>query len=134
MKIPRHILAQTIAEKTLRGNDPKVLAQEIAAYLITANREHELESLIRDVMAYRQERGVLEAEVISAHDVESDVLAQVKQLLHGKFPAAKQIILRGSRDGHVVGGLDIKLAHQQLDMSVRARLDTFSRLTTKGNA
>jgi F0F1-type ATP synthase delta subunit len=133
VKTPRTQLAQAIGERTLHERDTAKLAREIAAYLLSENREHELESLMRDVLAYRQAHGVVEATLLTAHELGAGVDQQVKQLLKEHYPKAKHVIVREARDENVVGGLKVQMAHEQLDMSVRAKLDTFKRLTTEGN-
>jgi len=129
MKVPRHLLAQTIAKRTLDMADSKLLAREIAAYLLVERRTAELESILRDVMQYRAEHGLLEAEVVSAHDLQTPVLDEVKQLLRSSYPEAKSVQLDRRIDPSVIGGLRIDMANEQLDMSVAARLATFKRLT-----
>lgn len=132
MKVPRTQLATIIGERTLHEPDITKLAQEIAAYLLSENREHDLESLIRDVLQYRQEHGIVEAELASAHELGAGIDRQVQELLKQHYPTAKQVIVRESRDLSVVGGLRVQLAHEQLDMTVRAKLDRFKRLTAEG--
>lgn len=133
MKVPRTQLAVAIGERTLHERDTAKLAREIAAYLLSENREHELGSLMRDVLAYRQAKGVVEANLLTAHELGAGVDQQVKQLLKEHYPDAKQVVVRESRDDNVIGGIKVQLAHEQLDLSVRAKLDNFKRLTTEGN-
>ena len=132
MKIPRTQLAKAIAERTLHERDFKKLAREIAAYLLSENREHELEPLIRDILAYREAHGIVEATIATAHDVGAHVRQEVQQLLKQQYPTAKSIMVNESHDPSVIGGLKVQLSHEQLDMSVRSKLDTFKRLTTEG--
>jgi F0F1-type ATP synthase delta subunit len=132
VKVPRHILAEAIASKTLHVSDKSLLAREIAAYLLAERRTAELESILRDIMQYRTEHGVLEAEVVTAHDVTAQVTSDVKQLLRAAYPNAKTIHLSNRQDTGVVGGLRIDMANEQLDMTVSDRLATFKRLTSEG--
>lgn len=132
MKIPRAQLAAVIGEKTLKQTDLRRLAKAIAAYLMEQKSIGELESLMRDVLAFRQAHGVVEAEVTSAHDLTEEALRDVKQMLKHHYPSAKRIIAHQGHDTDVIGGLKVTLAHEQLDMSVRGKLDTFKRLTTEG--
>ena len=132
MKVPRAKLAATIGKRTLHEKDVRKLAKAVAAYLLSENRVNELEPLMRDVLAYRQAHGIVEANVLSAHELSADVNAQVERLLRQKYPQAKELIVHDSTDTEVIGGLKIQLANEQLDMSVRAKLDTFKRLTTRG--
>lgn len=132
MKIPRAQLAAVIGEKTLHQTDLRRLAKAVAAYLMEQKSIGELESLMRDVLAYRQAHGIVEAEVTSAHELSDEALRDVKHLLKEHYPEAKRIIAHEGHDEDVIGGLKITLAHEQLDMSVRAKLDAFKRLTTEG--
>lgn len=128
-KVPRHILAEAIAERTLHVVDKKLLAREIAAYLLAERRTSELESILRDIMQYRTDHGVLEAEVVTAHEVTEHVMTEVKQLLQTSYPNAKKVHLASRVDPDVIGGLRIDMANEQLDMSVSAKLATFKRIT-----
>jgi F0F1-type ATP synthase delta subunit len=132
MKIPRAELAAVIGEKTLHETNLKRLATTVAAYLMEQKSIGELESLMRDVMAYRQAHGVYEADVTSAHELSAEALKEVRQLIRQQYPDAKHIFAHDEVDESVIGGLKVTLAHEQLDLSVRAQLDTFKRLTTEG--
>lgn len=129
MKTPRHILSGVIAERTMQIIDPSILGREIAAYLLAERRTADLESILRDIMQIRSEHGILEAEVVTAHEVQPNVLNEIKQLLQDAYPKAKNIHLTGRLDPSVIGGLRIDLANEQLDMTVASKLATFKRLT-----
>jgi F0F1-type ATP synthase delta subunit len=131
MKVSRHILAQAIAERTLHVSDGKLLAREIAAYLLEERRTADLESILRDIMQYRTDHGVLEAEVVSVHELQSHVLSDVKDILKTAYPKAKTVHLGSRQDESLVGGVRIDMANQQLDMTLKAKLATFKRLTSK---
>lgn len=127
--ISRQQLAEIIGERTLETSSRKELTYEIAAYLLESGQKTSLDSLIRDVMAYRARHGIIEAAVTSAHRVDDKVLAEIKSILRERYPDAKRIILNSQIDTSVVGGVKVSLAHEQLDMTVRDKLDTFKRLT-----
>lgn len=129
MKFARAELAALIGEKTLHVSDMRLLAREIAAYLLEEKRSDELESLMRDVLAYREAHGVVEAEVASAHELSEETLREVKSVIKEHYPDAKKVLVHDHVNTDVVGGLKVTLANDQLDMSVRAKLDTFKRLT-----
>ncbi|HUP26328.1 MAG TPA: F0F1 ATP synthase subunit delta [Candidatus Limnocylindrales bacterium] len=129
MKVPRHILAKTIAERTLNIADSKLLAREIAAYLLTERRTAELESILRDVMQYRAGKGAIEAELVTAHDVSQHVVDDVKQLLGRAYPKAKTVHVSPRTDASVIGGLRVDMANEQLDMTIGAKLATLKRFT-----
>jgi F0F1-type ATP synthase delta subunit len=132
MKAPRRRLAQTIADKSLKGGSSKKLANEVAAYLLAERRVSELNSVMRDVQADWAEAGHVEVIAASAHPltagVKADITRQVKQL----YPSAKQIIVTEEFDPEVIGGVRLSLANQQLDLSVEAKLNKFKQLTVAG--
>lgn len=129
MKTPRSRLAATIAERSLRSNvSAKKLSQEIAAYLLAEGRTSELDSIIRDVMQYRADHGVVEVMAVSAHPLTDKVRKEITSVVGELYPKAK-IIISEEHDDTVVGGVKIELANQQLDLSVRSKLNRFKQLT-----
>ena len=129
MRTPRHILAKAIAERTLHITDNKLLAREIAAYLLEERRTNELESILRDIMQFRGAHGVLEATIISTNDISGSVQDEVKQLLSAAYPNTKTIHISHRQDASVIGGLRIDMANEQLDLTVASKLAKFKRLT-----
>lgn len=129
MKVPRHTLATAIADRTMHVHDSKLLASEIAAYLLLERRTADLESILRDIMQYRTDHGVLEAEVVTAHEVHQAVLTDVKELLQAAYPKAKTVHVGTRLDPSLIGGVRVDMANQQLDMSIKSKLATFKRIT-----
>ncbi len=129
MKIPRAQLAAVIGEKTLHQTDVRRLAKAIAAYLMEQKSIDQLESLMRDVLAYRQAHGIVEADVVSAHDLSNEARQGITELVKDHYPAAKNVVIHENHDASVIGGFKINFAQEQLDLSVRAKLDTFKHLT-----
>lgn len=128
--VSRRHISEVIAERTLHVQDTAELAREIAAYLLNERRTGDLHSILRDIMQYRAERGIVEAQVVSAHDLTGVVMKDVEDVLRQEYPEAKALLLRTKHDKSVVGGVRIELANEQLDMTVRKKLDTFKRLTS----
>jgi F0F1-type ATP synthase delta subunit len=130
MASKRQDLAQVIANH--KGSNTQALAKEVAAYLLDTKQTGSLESLVRDVLALREAQGIVEATASTAHDIPEELLKEVQQLLKHQLPKAKTIDVRPAHDSSVIGGLKIRLANEQLDLTVRSKLDTFKRLTAKG--
>lgn len=124
-------LAEIIGEKTLATSDRKQLASSIAAYLTTQAKKVDIDSLVRDVMQYRLEHGVVEAVAVSAHELTPAVIADVKALLKEHFPDATSISVDTRIDENMVGGVRIELPRETLDLSVRNKLNTFKRLVAQ---
>ena len=132
MKTPRHQVAAALAQRSLGSvNEPK-FANEIAAYLLTEHRTGELDSLLRDVMQYRADHGVVEVSALSAHPIIASVRAAIMRQVKVLYPAAKQVVINEVPDATVVGGVRLEFANQQLDLSVRAKLNRFKQLTAQG--
>jgi F0F1-type ATP synthase delta subunit len=127
--ISRRHLAEVIGERTLHVRDTEKLAKTIAAYLLDTHDTADLESLIRDVMEYRAQHGVVEAVAISAHDLSRDAIRDLEAILKREHPKAKSVHIISRKDPSVVGGVRLQMANEQLDLSIREKLDTFKRLT-----
>lgn len=130
MKQPRSRIAKTIADKTLGTSTAQSVSKEIAAYLLAEHRVQDLASIMRDVQADWAQAGHVEVIASSAHpltaDIETDIARQVKLV----YPAAKKVLVTSVIDPTVIGGIKVRLAHQQFDASVASKLDTFKQLTT----
>lgn len=129
MKHSRHHLSQILGERTLHIRDAKELTRVVAAYLLDEGRTADLAPLMRDIMQYRLERGIVEATIVSAHDVNGVVTKDVQALLREEYPKAKRIVINRRIDPSLVGGIRVELPNQQLDLSVRRKLSIFKRLT-----
>lgn len=130
-KVPRHEIAEMIAEKSLKSNTSG-LAQEVAAYLLTEGRSDELDSLLRDVMLARAERGVIDVKVVSKYDLTEQVRDDIRAQISSLYPNAKRIELNEYFDPNVIGSIRVELADKQLDLSVQAKLNKFKTLVTSG--
>lgn len=128
-KASRSRLAMIIAERCNLSANAKVLSQEIAAYLLTEGRTGELDSILRDVMQYRADNGIVEVVAVDARPLSEAVRLEITSVVRGFYPAAKQIIISEELDASVIGGVRLELANQQLDLSIRSKLNRFKQLT-----
>ncbi len=103
--------------------DLTVLSREIAAYLLGEGRTGELDSIMRDVMQIRADRGLVEVIAVDAFPLTDQVYKEITTLLHDILPDAKDIIISERRDNTIVGGTRLILANQQLDVSVRCKIE-----------
>lgn len=131
--VARKDLARIIGEKTMKVNSTDTLAKKVAAYLVEEGQKVDLNSLLRDVMQYRLEHGVVEAVAVSAHELTPAVIKDVKSVLGEHFPDAKHIKVDTRIDEKLIGGIRIELPHETLDLSVRSKLNRFKRLVAEEN-
>ncbi len=131
-QITRKELAEVIGSKTLQIKDRQQLANSIAAYLASdlKTKSINLDSLMRDVMQYRLEHGIVEAVAVSAHELDDRVISDIKSLLKEHFPDAKSVLVDQKIDASLVGGVRIELPQENLDLSVRSKLNLFKRLAS----
>ncbi len=131
-KVSRGKLAVLLAERFAKTTDPKQLEREVAAYLLSEKRVGELDSLLRDISQYRADHGRVEAEAVSARPLSALVQDDLKAALRTVYPAADKITINERIDKTVVGGVRLQLANQQLDASIRAKLNKFKQLVNSG--
>lgn len=122
-KVPLHVVADALA-------DTSFSAKEIAAYLLETGRTGDLNSLSREVIKVRAERGIVEVTAVCAHELTDEVRNDINARIRALFPRAKQIILNQQLDTDVIGGVRLEFPDTQLDLSVRNKLNRFKALTT----
>jgi len=133
MKTPRTAIASTIAAHTFHeGGITKEYAKQVAALLISEGRTDELNSLLRDIQADWANHGYVEVLAHSAHPLTAEVKAEITKNIKQIFPEAEKIVVTEVSDPTVIGGVKIRLADQQLDLSVEAKLNKFKQLTGAG--
>lgn len=135
MKQPRHEIAAALARRSLRtsdGAEATKLAEEIAAYLLDARRTGELESLMRDILQYRADHGIVEVVAVSAFDLSTNVRKDIEAEVRRLYPDANEIIVSHRLDSTIISGVRLDFANQQLDLSVRSKLNKLKQLTGAG--
>lgn len=131
MKVKRIQLAEIIC--TLSAKMPaNKLAKEVAAYMLSEGRVSELDALLRDVMALRANSGIIESNVESAHKLDAELAKQIKDVIKKLKPGAKHIIINESLNPDLIGGVKVGLPGEQLDASLRGKLNKMKTLVNQG--
>ena len=130
MSTPRLQLAQVISDKSRKAGGNQKLAREIAAYILDNGKVADLDPLMRDVWADLANQGYVEAVAVSAHTLDAKVLSDINAKVRSLYPNAKQITVSLQYNPEVIGGVRLELPHQQLDLTVEAKLDQLKQLTT----
>lgn len=126
-KVSRTRVASVIADRARRGD--KRLATEVAAYLLESGRVRELDSILRDVQDSWARDGYVEVLASSAHPLTDAVKAEIISRVRPVLLAGATVRVTEIHDPEVVGGVRLRLANQQLDLSVEAKLNKFKQLT-----
>ena len=102
------------------GLDP--ITTNFLGVLAKNGRKNQLRSVIR---AYRrlaaEHRGETTADVITARPLNDDQLAQLKQQLRTR--AGREVTIDAAVDPAILGGMVVKLGSQQIDASIRTKLN-----------
>lgn len=132
MRTSRTRLAQTVADTILKRGVSKRFSRELAAYLLSERRVRELDSLLRDVQADWAEAGHVEVIARSAHPLSDKAKKDINREIKRLYPKARKIVINEVADPDIVGGVRLQLSNQQLDLSIRTKLNKFKQLATTG--
>jgi F-type H+-transporting ATPase subunit delta len=116
-RLSRRKIAVYASEKLLSGTSKKEVLRELAAYLIDTRRTRELELLVRDIEDVLASRGVVVADVVSAHPLTATLKAEVNKMIGGK------VHIREAIDESVLGGIRIDLPGKRFDGTIRHKLN-----------
>ncbi len=93
-------------------------------------RKNQLRPVIRAFRRLASEhRGETTAEVITAHPLNDDQIAQLKQQLRSR--AGREVTIDAQVDSKILGGIVVKMGSQQIDASIRTKLNRLA-LAMKG--
>ncbi|GAC1503447.1 MAG: hypothetical protein NVS1B10_08530 [Candidatus Saccharimonadales bacterium] len=129
MKIRRSRIAKNIADSTIESGINKKLGRQIAAYLLSERRVNELGSILRDVQLDWANAGYVEVMATSAHDLTAEIRQDIDDQVSKLYPNAKKILITEVYNPHIIGGIQLSFPDKQLDLSIKAKLNKFKRLT-----
>ena len=102
------------------GLDP--LTANFLGVLARNGRKSQLQSVIRAFRRLAAEhRGETTAEVVTARPLNDDQLAALKQQLRTR--AGRDVTIDATVDPNILGGIVVKLGSQQIDASIRTKLN-----------
>lgn len=76
----------------------------------------------------KAKRGEVDAKIISAEPLSAAVLKEVQAAMKSQVPAGKSVVLTTVTDPSIIGGLQVQIGDQFLDLSVKSRVDEISRM------
>jgi F0F1-type ATP synthase delta subunit len=130
MKIPRYQVANLLGQQLIKHPVKRtLLAEQIASYLLSYGRTAELEPLLRDIVSYRAQNGVIEVTAISAHELSNQDIKDIELYARRLYPSAKTIIMNSREEPNLIGGVRLEIVSQQLDLSIRTKLNQLKKLT-----
>ena len=124
-RISRRLLTEYIADRLVAGD--ATVIEQLAAYLIEIRRTKEVDLYVRDIEYALIDRGVVVADVTSAHHLAAETQEAVTRFL-GTAYAAKTVELRQSLDASLIGGINIQTADAEYDTTVKRKITNLQKM------
>lgn len=77
----------------------------------------------------KAKRGEVDAKIISAEPLTAAQLKEVQAAMKSQVPKGKSVVIEAVTDPSIVGGLQVQIGDQFLDLSVKSRIDEFARMS-----
>ena len=130
-KANRRQIAEAIVSLIEQGLPNDQIANAIAAYVVTQRCTRELDAIMREVSSLRATKGIREATIISARELDDKVQNQLEKIVANNYPNTQKVISNTVIDPDMVGGVRLETDDLRLDMTIRNRLQYLSQLTAK---
>jgi F-type H+-transporting ATPase subunit O len=76
----------------------------------------------------KAKRGQVDAKIISAEPLSAQQLKDVQAAMAGQVPKGKTVLLDAVVDPSIVGGLQVQIGDQFLDLSVKSRIEEIAKM------
>lgn len=129
MKISTKQYAQALYELTLGKSESEVgiVVEKFVKELVKNNQIKSVSKIIDNFNnIYNRENGIIEAEIESREQLQTEVLEKIEKYLIKKYNA-KQIILNKKINPEIKGGVIIKAGDEITDLSVAGSLNRLRR-------
>lgn len=133
MRMTAKQYAQTLYDLTDRKSKPEVEKSvvDFAHYIYKERKLKFAEKIIEQFAAiYNKEKGVVEAEVITAQKLESSQADRVRSCIKEKY-GVKEVILKNLVDKNIRGGIILSVGDEVIDKSIRGKLNNLRDIITK---
>lgn len=127
-KVSNHDIANIIDDFLVGKASKDKTAQVIAAYLMSERRTKDLDSIMRKVLELRSSKGVYEAELVSAHELDDRIKKQLSDIVRQNYSNAKKVIMNEMIVPALIGGLTFTASDISLDLSIHDRLRSLPQL------
>lgn len=117
-RLSRRKMAAYVADKLVAGDSVNEALREVAAYLQDSGRTREQELLVRDIEEAMADRGIVVADVASAHPIDASVEAKIKAMT-----GAKTLQVRQSVNESLLGGIRLDVPGKRFDGTIRHKLN-----------
>ncbi len=122
-RLSRRLVVRAVVEQLIRQPaSTHALVRSFAAYLIETKQTKQLDAYLADITTALSMHGQATATVISAHDLDTKVVAALKELV-SQQSGAKHVTLEQAIDPSLLGGIQLSFNGRKLDTTVRSQLN-----------
>lgn len=75
----------------------------------------------------KAKRGQVDATIISAHELPKKQSDQIAAAIKANSQGAKEVIISSQIDPSIIGGIQVQIGDQFLDLSIKSRIEEISR-------
>ena len=118
-KLSRRKISEYYADQLLAGD--KNVAKQLAAYLIETRRLREVELITRDIEDALARKGVVVAEVESAHNLTDATRSALTSYLK-QATQASRVQLKESVQPELLGGVRLTVPGAEMDASIKRKI------------
>lgn len=119
LRLSRRKIADHYATELLVGN--KNIASQLAAHLIETNRLREVELIVRDIEDALARRGIVVAEVTSAHELTDATRKAITTYLK-KETSASSVHLNETVQPELLGGVRLNVPGAEMDGTLQRKI------------
>lgn len=76
----------------------------------------------------KAKRGEVDAKIISAEPLDAGMLQTVQAAMKSQVPKGKSVIIEAVTDPSIVGGLQVQIGDQFLDLSIKSKIDEIAKM------
>jgi F0F1-type ATP synthase delta subunit len=119
IRLSRRKLAAYLADELVAGK--KDVPARLAAFLVDTKRMRELPLIIRDIEDALASRGIVVADIDSAHELDTATMKLLESFVKEQT-SAKHVHFRTRVDETLLGGVRVNVPGQELDATLRRKL------------
>ena len=119
LRLSRRKISEYYASELIAGN--RHVAAQLAAYLIETKRLREAELIVRDVEAALARKGVVIADIASAHTLSDTTKKAITSFLKDATKA-KSVQLKQSVEPDLLGGVHIRVPGAEMDTTLKRKI------------
>jgi ATP synthase F1 delta subunit len=120
-RISRRSMAEYISVSLIEGQSKKKLFTQLAGFLIETKRVKELDLIVRDIEFHLAEKGLVQAEVVSAFELTAATQKALTDFVTNQT-GATQVSLSNVVDPRVLGGVKVSTPGRLLDQTALHQL------------